>query len=149
MWKMEVWLIKGGRLAREEAQGPVVVWPGDLFAVFSTRYLVTPLLLLFIFKYQKFKCGRHHFVFSSGCVTFKKIDNQQRHDLCFANNARETLGRPSAQIPREHLNTPFSSSLSLPSNKSFQPLSHYFILTPTNTQTLIHNVFWWQRQGFL
>lgn len=43
-----------------------------LVAVFSTRYLVTPLLLLFIFKYQKFKCGRHHFVFSSGCVTSKK-----------------------------------------------------------------------------
>ena len=36
MWKMKVWFIKGGWLAGGEAQGPVVVWPGDLFAVFST-----------------------------------------------------------------------------------------------------------------
>lgn len=63
------WVAREGR---ERLRGPVVVWPGDLFAVFSTRYLVTPLLLLFIFKYQKFTCRRHHFVFSSGCVTWEK-----------------------------------------------------------------------------
>lgn len=34
-----------------EAQGPVVVWPRDLFAVFSTRYLVTTRLVLFIFTF--------------------------------------------------------------------------------------------------
>lgn len=40
------WVARGG-----EAQGPVVVWPGDLFAVFSTRYLVTTRLVLFIFTF--------------------------------------------------------------------------------------------------
>lgn len=52
MWKMEVWFIKGGWLGGGEAQGPVVVWPGDLFAVFSTRYLVTTRLVLFIFTFR-------------------------------------------------------------------------------------------------
>ncbi|OWT41551.1 histone H2A [Cryptococcus neoformans] len=41
-----------------------------------------------------------------------------------------------AQIPREHLNTPISSSLSPPSNKSFQQPFHYFTHYPTNTQHL-------------
>lgn len=72
MWKMKVWFIKGGWLAGGEAQGPVVVWPGDLFAVFSTRYLVTPRLVLFIFTFPLFKCRRHRFIFPSGCVTCKK-----------------------------------------------------------------------------
>lgn len=101
------------------------------------------------FQISEIQVQTSPFCFLKWLRHLQKIHNQQRHDLCFANNARETLGRPSAQIPRGHLNTPISSSLSLPSNKSFQPLSHYFTLTPTNTQTLIHNVFWWQRQGFL
>lgn len=47
-------------------------------------------------------------------------------------NSRMSL----AQIPREHLNTPISSSLSPPSNKSFQQPFHYFTHHPTNTQHL-------------
>lgn len=43
---------------------------------------------------------------------------------------------PLAQIPREHLNTPISSSLSPPFNKSFQQPFYYFTHYPTNTQHL-------------
>lgn len=129
MWKMEVWLIKGGWLAREEAQGTCRRVARRLVCCFFDAVPSDATTSFIYFQIPEIHVQTSPFCFLKWLRHLGKIDNHQRHDLCFANNARETLGRPSAQIPREHLNTPISSSLSLP----FHPTSlseHSFTTLP-------------------
>lgn len=99
MWKMEVWFIKGGWLGggrssgtrRRVARRLVCCFfdavPSDdttcfiYFHIWVIQVLASPVYFL--------KWLRH----------LQKIVGRRRHDLCFANNARETPGCPSRRFP--------------------------------------------------
>lgn len=101
MWKMEVWLYKGWVAREGRGSGTCRRVARRLVCCFFDAVPSDATTSFIYFQISEIQVQTSPFCFLKWLRHLQKIDNQQRHDLCFANNARGNSRTPlSADSPR-------------------------------------------------